>query len=326
MFFWRNNRFKVGLLFAILGFGVFPACQQSQRAPQYTFLFLPRTQQNAFHLSLANGAKSEAGKLGVALRTHASIHEDDYAFQENYLHLAAMQPSVDGVIITPGHSEKLIPTLQRLDSKGIPFIVVDTPLELIRESHFSCYCGFIGTDNKRGGNLAAQYIGETLKEGNILLVRGVSSHRTSQDRETGFLERIKQYPKIKIARIIEGDWDTHKTKAALKGVPKDELPKIHAVFAYNDLMAMGVGEYFTEHHLRPLIVGYDGILEVQSAIIDGHIDATVTQAPETMGRLAVSQLKSCIEQKSFKGKTELTHVTLLKATRTLTAVSSYEKE
>jgi hypothetical protein len=45
-----------------------------------------------------------------------------------------------------------------------------------------------------------------------------------------------------------------------------------------------------------------------------------------MGQLAVAQLRDCLESKSFQGKTELTHVTLLKATRTLTAVSSYEKE
>lgn len=301
-------------------------CHKQQLSQQYSFLVLPRTQGNAFHSSLVAGAKAEAKEQRISLQVNASAREDDYDFQEQELLKLLHQRSFDGVIITPGHSTKLIPTLRRLDQQRVPFIVVDTPLELSGEKAFAHYCGFIGTDNRRGGNLAAEYVGEKIRKGNVLLVRGVMTHRTSQDRELGFLEVIKRYPDVRIVHVVEGEWNSEDAKKALHPFARRELSKIDAVFAYNDLMALGAAEVMRRSNLHPLIVGYDGILEVQSAIIAGQIDATVTQAPETMGKRAVVKLRQCIEEQSFPASTELTHVTLLMATRTLTAVSSYEQK
>lgn len=300
-------------------------CQRQSTLPQYTFLVLPRTQGNAFHSSLVSGAKAAAMKENIDLRIYAASSEDDYEFQARYLQDAIERKDVDGVVITPAHSSKLIPLLRQLDLQSIPFVVVDTPLELSNERPFSYYCGFVGTDNRRGGKLAAGYVGETVRTGEVLLMRGVVSHRTSQDREMGFLEGIKRYPKMHISHIVEGHWNTSDAKKALSSFSRSELAKIDAVFAYNDLMALGVAEEFRRYNLRPTIVGYDGLLKAQSAIIDGSIDATVTQAPETMGRRAVTKLRDCIVRRVYEEETELTHVTLLKATRTLTAVSNYEQ-
>lgn len=313
-------------LSAVMGFCVFMGCQQQPTSSQYTFLVLPRTLGNEFHSSLVAGIKGAAIEERVKLQVHASATEDDYAFQEGYLREVILGKNVDGVVVTPGHSSRLIPALRQLDRHGIPFIVVDTPLELSNEPLFDHYCGFVGTDNRRGGNLAAEYIGEKIHEGNVLLMRGVVSHRTSKDREIGFLTTIKRYPKIRIAHILEGQWNGSDAQAALRTLSRDELEAIDAVFAYNDLMALGVAEFLQQHHLRPLIVGYDGLLKAQSAIIAEEIDATVTQAPGVMGRRAVAMLRKCIDEQSYSGETELTHVTLLMATRTLTAVSGYEQK
>jgi len=299
----------------------FVGCNAQQSNQGYVFLVLPRTLNNDFHVSLVAGAKAAAIKKKVLLEIHASDSEDDYKFQEHYLREAVKNNNVDGVVITPGHSTNLIPALRELDDQSIPFVIVDTPLELSGESAFTHYCGFVGTDNRRGGGLAAEYVEKSVKNGNVLLVRGVTSHRTSQDRESGFLEKIKQYPQIHIVNIVEGQWNYEKAKEAMRKLSRKELASIAAVFAFNDLMALGVAEVFRQHGLRPLIVGYDGILEAQSSIIDGSIDATVTQAPNVMGQRAVAILQQCIARGTYGAQTELTPVTLLVAARTLTAVS-----
>lgn len=321
-----SRRIGLWAILVICIFCILCNCQRQPTSPQYTFLVLPRTLSNDFHSSLVAGTRAAAIEEHVALQIYASVSEDDYDFQERYLYQTVTQKNVDGVVITPGHSTKLIPILRQLDNNGIPFIIVDTPLELSNEPPFEHYCGFVGTDNQRGGGLAAEYIGETMPAGNVLLMRGVVSHLTSQDRETGFLATIKRYPKIRIAHIVEGRWNEFDAKDALSTFSPAELATIDAVFAYNDLMALAVAEVFQQYRLRPLIVGYDGILKAQSAIIDGLIDATVTQAPDAMGRRAIAKLRQCIEQKSYHGETELTHVSLLMATRTLTAVSSYDQK
>lgn len=298
----------------------FISCKQETARPD-TYLVLPRTLSNDFHASLMAGTKAAAIKQKIILEIHASDSEDDYSFQEHYLNEAVRNGNVDGVIITPGHSTNLIPVLRELDIHSIPFVIVDTPLELSNERPFMYYCGFVGTDNLRGGGFAAEYIGKTIQTGNVLLMRGVTSHRTSQDRESGFLDKIKRYPEIHIANVVEGQWNTEKAMMAMNSLSPKELRSIKAVFAYNDLMALGVADFFQKHGLRPLIVGYDGILEAQSAIIGGKIDATVTQAPNIMGQHAVTMLQQCIEKHAYNAQSVSTPVTLLMGTRTLTAVS-----
>lgn len=165
-----------------------------------------------------------------------------------------------------------------------------------------------------------------MRQGKVLLIRGIMSQLTSQDRELGFLTAIRKYPAIHIEQIIEGQWSTQNTIEALQQLSRVQLGQFQAVFAYNDLMALGAATSFQKYALRPLIVGYDGILEAQSAILAGDIDATVTQDPGEMGRRAVLRLRQCIEQQVFHGDTDLTHASLLLAVRTLTAVSSYGQE
>lgn len=301
-------------------------CQNSSSKTRYTFLVLPRTLANDFHFSLVEGVRTAALEQQVDLQIHPSVTEDDYVFQAQYLKELVGEGKADGVIITPAHSTKLVPLLRQLDRRGIPFIVVDTPLELPGEVVFKNYCGFIGTDNQRGGSLAADYVGRTLRKGKILLMRGVHTHRTSQDREIGFLKAIKSYPDIHIQHIVDGYWNSLDARKAVAALSGGELSGLDGVFAYNDLMALGAAEIFQRRGQRPLIVGYDGIVEVQSAIIAGNLDATVTQAPAMMGKRAVEKLKECIQRHTYPGDIELTPVTLLMATRTLTSVTSYERK
>ena len=236
----------------------FCACKNNNVDTRYVFVLLPRTLTNDFHRSLVDGAKSETEHNAIYLETYAPISEDDYKYQERQIQAILLREDVDGVLITPNHSSALVPSLKYLDQRGIPFVLIDTPIDAdIDTSAFKHYCGFVGTDNRYGGSLAADYIARELRRGDVLLIRGMETHKTSIDRELGFLETIGKYSDIKVVAIENGKWVRDSSRMIMKNMPR----KVGAIFAYNDLMALGAADYFRGKKDRPIIVGFDGLTE-----------------------------------------------------------------
>ena len=170
-----------------------------------------------------------------------------------------------------------------------------------------------------GGKLAAQFIAKKIKTGNVVLIRGVASHRTSIDREKGFLEGIKQYPSIKVIAILNGEWHPDIAIGALKKFQNRSTVNIDAIFAYNDPMVLAIAEQIKGENPRPILVGYNGDKDVQKAILSGKIDASVVQTPELMGRRAVEALLHC-----HRDSVTLTPVSIVTVTRTLATFSKID--
>jgi ribose transport system substrate-binding protein len=66
-------------------------------------------------------------------------------------------------------------------------------------------------------------------------------------------------------------------------------PDIQAVFACNDMMALGAVEAISSSQKRGkiIVVGFDAIKDSRAAILNGDMNASIAQHPEVMGRLAV---------------------------------------
>ena len=77
---------------------------------------------------------------------------------------------------------------------GIPTVIYDS--DLASEEIVS----FVATDNYKGGQLAADRLGQLLKgEGKVLLLRYQEGSASTTFRENGFLQRMKStYPGITV--------------------------------------------------------------------------------------------------------------------------------
>ncbi len=297
----------------------------SQEKDRHTFLFLTRPLVSDFHSLVVKGAKHASDDKQITLKVSQPKIDYDFDYQIKEIKKVIKEKNINGVILTPNHSSHLLDALLELDKHGIPFIVVDTPLDLRNAQYtFRYYCGYVGTDNQYGGKLAAQFIIHTMKQGKILMIRGINDHQSSRDREIGFLNHVKKYPHFAIIRFINGRWDEDITKNILSELPSYLLNNIDAIFAYNDEMALGAAHFFSHRKSRPLIIGYDGLVEVQKKILEEKIDATIAQVPDIMGEVAIKQLVNCIEKKNYDQRTVLTHVTLIKLTKTLTYISKLD--
>lgn len=284
-----------------------------------SLLYVTKTTQNEYHRVVVRGAMGQAKRAGIQLHSQAPLLESDYQSQERFILQAIESNTATGVILAPNHSAYLISSLDRLEAAGINFVVVDTPISIPDGKVYNRYCGFVGTNNVLGGRLAARYIGKKVVTGSVLVVRGVQSHRTSMDREKGFIDELKNHTGLQIAGIINGEWHPDVAVSELKRFLRGHPQRIHAIFSYNDPMMLAISKMYADNPARPLLVGFNGDLEVQRAILAGSIDATVAQAPELMGRLAVDALIHC-----RPGAVTLTPVSLILSRPALTTLSTVE--
>jgi ribose transport system substrate-binding protein len=66
-------------------------------------------------------------------------------------------------------------------------------------------------------------------------------------------------------------------------------PGLQALFAANDVMALGAVEAIAEAGRtgQIVVVGFDAQADARDAIREGRMNATIAQSPREMGRMAV---------------------------------------
>src|SRR4029079_18505718 len=77
---------------------------------------------------------------------------------------------------------------------GFPTVIIDSGLES------NDFVSFVATDNRKGGTLAADRMGQLLNgKGKVLVLRYAEGSASTTEREEGFLSEIKQkFPEIEL--------------------------------------------------------------------------------------------------------------------------------
>ncbi len=58
---------------------------------------------------------------------------------------------------------------------------------------------YVATDNYKGGKMAAEQMAKAIGEkGNVILLRYLAGSESTEQREEGFLDGLKEYPDIKV--------------------------------------------------------------------------------------------------------------------------------
>lgn len=191
---------------------------------------------------------------------------------------------VDLLIVSPNEAEAVRPAVTRAYRAGIPVIVAD------RRVVGNEWTSFIGGDNRRVGQLMAQWI-MGIQAGqsepiHVLEVTGLPGSTPATLRHEGMMKAIADERvsglgvsvQPEIASVM-GSWykeDAYKVVLAYLREHKD----IEVIVAQNDLMAIGAAEAvrdskgYGKGSVR--IMGVDGILLGLQAIADGTIECSAT--------------------------------------------------
>lgn len=264
---------------------------------------IPKTLNNPFFISMEEGAKAAADKLGVDLIVQAADREVDVEKQMQIME-NMITKKVDAILISPSGSKEIVPAVKKANEAGIPVLIVDTKVdEAAAKAEGIKTATFIGSDNYNGGQLAAQFMIERLGgKGKIALIEGIAGHETSDARIGGFKDTIKEKaPDIQIVASQTAQWERDKGFDVFQNILTAN-PDIQGVFAANDLMALGAVEAIAQAGKtgKIVVLGFDASDDAKKAIKEGTMDGSVAQYASEMGRLGVEKAVELLGGKTIE--------------------------
>ena len=183
------------------------------------------------------------------------------------------------LIVAPNERAPLTAVMGKAVAAGIPVICLE------RDITQPNYTTFIGVDNRAIGRMAGEFIRDTLARrngaprGKIVEIRGLLGVEAQTERHDGAREVLDATGSdIRVVHEAVGDWLQSNARERMLEILRAE-PKIDAVYAHNDPMAIGAylaaRELGREHEM--FFVGIDGLGGPAGGIrkvLDGVLAAT----------------------------------------------------
>ncbi len=250
---------------------------------------------NPYFVALRDGAKVAVDELknkGVDIEMTVYDAKDDPSLQVSQIETAVGE-GVSAILVNPVHKEAIQPALSKAKDEGIPVIttdrdVADPSLRLV----------FIGTDNVKGAEQAAQALIEALEKSGkptpwkVVILNGIPGTTAAEDRKKGFhnvLDPLVDEGKVVIVAEEVANFRRDQGLSVMESILARET--VDAVIAANDEMALGAIQAIEGAGLTPgkdvIVVGYDAIPDAVEAVKAGKMYATIAQSPFLQGYWAV---------------------------------------
>lgn len=171
---------------------------------------------------------------------------------------------------------------------------------------------YIGSKETDAGTMQGEFLSKYFLEKNntaptIAVISGNENNHASKLRIDSAKEALTKAG-IMPFYVYEnsGDWNKDKTQKDFSAFLKSK-PKIDAVLAANDDMAIGAAEALSQagYAISDIpITGVDATYEGRHALRDGRIDFTVYQNPENQGSGAINEIMLMLGGKSANVDTD----------------------
>ena len=280
------------LLIGLVVLGLIAGCNRESstgRGASPKVAFVMKTLNHPFFLDMQRGAQEAADREGIELVVQAAEREIDVEKQMQIIeNLLQTGPRV--VVVTPSGSREIASAIAKANRAGVPVIVVDTRVDPQAAADNQLkIASFIGSDNYEGGRLAGEYLAKsTGGKARVAILEGIPGHETGDSRLGGFRDAVKQHPGMTIVASQPANWERDLGFTVFQNMLQAH-GDINALFACNDLMALGAVEAIAAAGRSGSIrvVGFDALDDARKMIEAGRMEASVAQSPRDMGRIAV---------------------------------------
>src|SRR5205823_6126292 len=174
---------KTIILFALFALLISGACKGNQSgAKKFTVAVVPKGTTHAFWKSIYAGARKaaedyKAQGVDVDLIWKGPLREDDREQQIQVVE-GFISQGVNGIVLAPLDSKALVRPVEEAQRAGVSTTIIDSALESDQ------IVSFAATDNRKGGNLAAERLGELLGgKGKVIVLRYLEGSASTTDRE-----------------------------------------------------------------------------------------------------------------------------------------------
>src|SRR5215216_3550772 len=255
-----------------------------------TIAVIPKGTTHEFWKSIHAGSIKAANELtaaGTAVEViwKGPLREDDREQQIQVVEGFAAQ-GVSGIVLAPLDNRALVRPVADAERAGVPTVIIDSGLES------EDFVSFVATDNRKGGTLAADRMGQLLNgKGKVLLLRYAEGSASTTEREAGFLGQMKQkFPEI---QLISTDQYAGATRDTAKRASENLLNRfgdeVQGIFTPNESSTAGMLLALQDIGKAGKVsfVGFDVSQAFVDAINANQLHGIVVQNPFNMGYLGV---------------------------------------
>ena len=255
-----------------------------------------KTLTNPFFIEMEKGARRAEADLGVSLQVKTAAQETSIE-QQIQLVDDLIAAKVAAIVIAPGDSQRLVPSLKKAAAAGIKIVNIDNRLDpdAVKAAGMPPV-PFVSVDNDAGAYKAGKFLvtGVTAPT-EAAILEGIRSADNARQRMEGARRAMLENKAISLVDSQTANWNIDEGYRVTKAM-FTKHPHIKLLFASNDMMGIGAVKYLQEtKHADVKVVGYDALDEALGEIKAGHMLATIDQQAAQQGyegvRLAVQLIK-----------------------------------
>jgi ribose transport system substrate-binding protein len=270
-----------------------------------TIAVIPKGTTHEFWKSIHAGANKAANELSsqgtdVEVIWKGPLREDDREQQIQVVEGFAAQ-GVNGMVLAPLDDHALVRPVSDAKRAGVPTVIIDSGLQS------SDFVSFVATDNRKGGSLAADRMGQLLNgKGKVLVLRYAEGSASTTEREGGFIDEIKaKFPGIE---LISTDQYAGATRDTAKRASENLLNRfgdvVQGIFTPNESSTAGMLLALQDIGKAGKVsfVGFDSSQTFIDAINANQLHGIVVQNPFNMGYLGVKTMVDSLQGKPVQPK------------------------
>ena len=278
-----------------------------------TIAVIPKGTSHEFWKSIHAGAIKASRELStqgndVEVIWKGPLREDDREQQIQVVEGFTSQ-GVDGIVLAPLDNRALVRPVEEAKSANVPTVIIDSALDS------NSIVSFVATDNRKGGMLAADRLGQLLSgKGKVILLRYAEGSASTQDREDGFLQELKQkFPGIE---LISSDQYAGATRDTAKRASENLLNRfgeeVQGIFCPNESTTAGMLLALQDIGKagKVMFVGFDTSQTFIDAMRAKQLHGIVVQNPFNMGYLGVRTMVESLQGKTVDKRID-TGVTMI---------------
>jgi len=286
------NKILLLILLAIISVGCTNAGAPAAKK-KLKIAVIPKGTTHEFWKSIHAGSNKAAQELAaqgneIEVIWKGPLREDDREQQIQVVEGFTAQ-GVNGIVLAPLDNRALVRPVSDAQRSGVPTVIIDSGLETEE------IVSFVATDNRKGGSLAAERMGQLLNgKGKVLVLRYAEGSASTTEREAGFLDTVKQkFPGIELVSTDQYAGATRDTaKRASENLLNRFGDEVQGIFTPNESSTAGMLLALQDIGKAGKVsfVGFDSSQTFIDAINANQLHGIVVQNPFNMGYLGVKTM------------------------------------
>src|SRR6185503_1254162 len=282
-------------------------CTAANDKKKLTIAVIPKGTTHEFWKSIHAGSNKAAEELkaqGTEIEViwKGPLREDDREQQIQVVEGFAAQ-GVSGIVLAPLDNRALVRPVADAYRAGVPTVIIDSGLES------EDFVSFVATDNRKGGTLAADRMGQLLNgKGKVLVLRYAEGSASTTEREEGFIGQMKQkFPDIELVSTDQYAGATRDTaKRASENLLNRFGDQVQGIFTPNESSTAGMLLALQDIGKagKVFFVGFDSSQTFIDAMKSDQLNGIVVQNPFNMGYLGVKTMVAHLMGQTVQKQTD----------------------